>query len=426
MISSLATQIVQVTDTAFLAHLGEQELGGAGNATLLYLTLFLIGMGFTTGIQIIIGRRNGEKNFGEIGIVWQHGLRFLLLFETLLFVLLWLGREPLLSYFISSSNILIPASDYLGARSWGIFFTLTNLLFVAFFVGTTNTKILAFFTPIVSIFNILLDYVLIFGEWGFPELGVSGAAIASNLSEFLGLLFFIVYFIIKVDLKKYGFDIWHKFESIRIQRVLKLSTPLMLQNLISLGAWFVFFSIIEGLGERELAISHVVRSLYIFCLVPVFALGSSTNTLVSNLIGRNESEKVLGLIWKATGIGLLFSLIPFLGIQFGADWILEAFTGEEVLAQASKPTLLLVSYAVFTFAAGLVVFKGLSGTGNTSIALWLEVICVFIYLLASKALANIPDVSIEVVWYSEFIYFFLLFILSWLFMYKGRWLNKQV
>ena len=74
----------------------------------------------------------------------------------------------------------------------------------------------------------------------------------------------------------------------------------MLQSFLSLSSWFIFFIIIEKLGERELAISHIIRSIYMVLMIPLFGFSSATNTLVSNLIGQGRSGQVLMLIKKVT------------------------------------------------------------------------------------------------------------------------------
>ena len=83
----------------------------------------------------------------------------------------------------------------------------------------------------------------------------------------------------------------------------KVAGPIMIQNVLTVGAWFAFFVMIENLGERELAISQVIRGIYIFLMVPIFSLADGTNTLTSNLIGASKAEFILPLARKTTLIG---------------------------------------------------------------------------------------------------------------------------
>jgi len=426
IVSGLATNIVSVTDTIFISRLGHLQLGGAGNGILLYLALFLMGMGFTTGVQIIIGRRNGEGNFALIGQVFQHGLVFILLFALALFGLIKWVSAPLIEVLMHSADVVAYTQEYLDMRSWGVFFTLINLLFVAFLVGTTKTRILGFFTPVVSLLNIVLDYGLIYGKWGLPELGVAGGALASNLSEMAGTLFFLIYVLRSPVYQKYRLKATLQWSWKRLGNILNVGLPVMIQNLISLSAWFVFFVIVEHLGERELAASHIIRSIYIFIMVPIFGFADATNTLVSNLIGQGEHQRVFSLIGKATLLGAVVNVVFLVGVQLFPEAILLLYTDDLDLVTLTTPPLRVIACATFLFTAGLVVFRALSGTGNTRDAMLLEFINIAIYLFATYLLVYEFHASLAVVWSSEFLYFGLLWILSWIYLKRARWHQKRI
>src|SRR5690606_6779262 len=142
-------------------------------------------------------------------------------------------------------EILSASNAYINIRSWGIFFAFINFSFIAFFVGTLRTPILVYSTLLQAISNVIFDYLLIFGKFGFPEMGIEGAALASVISEVVAACYFLGFTFFKVDLKKYELFDFHAFEWKKLRRMLKISAPIMLQNFASLGAWLVFFMIIE-------------------------------------------------------------------------------------------------------------------------------------------------------------------------------------
>lgn len=137
----------------------------------------------------------------------------------------------------------------------------------------------------MAIVNVILDYAMIFGHFGFPEMGIKGAAIASVIAEASSILFFLIYTYITVDLKKYGLNRFRFLRPQLLMRILSISCFTMLQYFLSMATWFVFFIAVERLGQRELAIANIVRSIYIVMLIPVNALATTTNSLVSNAIG---------------------------------------------------------------------------------------------------------------------------------------------
>ena len=426
IISGIAQNVVNVTDTIFLGRLSNVALGAGGNAGIFYFVLVITGMGFTTGAQIIIGRRNGEKNYTQIGKVVDHCLYFVIPLSILLFFFIKYWSPWLLDIIIKSPNILDASVDYLSYRAFGIFFAYINFSFMAFYIGTTKTRVLIHTTVIMMLVNVFLDYALIFGNFGLPKMGIQGAALASVISEVTALLFFIFYTIINIDIKKYDLFRFRNFDSSIFKRILKVGSPVMLQNFLSLSSWFIFFIIIEKLGEKELAISHIIRSIYMVLMIPLFGFSSATNTLVSNLIGQGNSHKVLTLIKKVTLLSLLSTfLVLMFNLTFPKEMI-GFYTKDMSLIMETIPTLHVISFTMFFFSIAFILFNGVSGTGNTKTSLLIESITISIYLSATYYIAIVLKSSLPVVWCSEFIYFGLLGFLSFIYLKRGNWKKVSI
>ena len=191
MLSLLAQNIVGVTDTAFLGRVGEVELGASAIGGVFYLILFMVGFGFTTGVQILIARRYGEKNYAEIGPIFDNSFYFIGIFSLLVTALVYFFGSLFLKIVLSSEPIFRASSLFLKYRVFGLFFATSALLFRSFYTGISFTKYLSISAGIMAVLNIVLDYLLIFGHGGFPKMGIQGAAISSSISEAFALLFFI-------------------------------------------------------------------------------------------------------------------------------------------------------------------------------------------------------------------------------------------
>ena len=137
LISLLMEQMIGITDTAFLGHVGEIELGASAIAGVYYLAIFMIGFGFTIGSQILIARRNGEGNYRAIGNIFYQGIYFLMLMSLVIFTLSQLFSEQILGVLVASDRIVGAATDYIRWRVYGFFFSFIGAMFRAFFVGTT-------------------------------------------------------------------------------------------------------------------------------------------------------------------------------------------------------------------------------------------------------------------------------------------------
>ena len=158
-------------------------------------------------------------------------------------------------------------------------------MFRAFFVGTTQTKTLTLNSVVMVLSNVVFNYILIFGKFGFPQLGIAGAAIGSSLAELVSAIFFIIYTWKRIDCKKYALNILPKFQSRTLKRILNVSVWTMIQNFVSLSTWFMFFLFVEHLGERSLAIANIIRNVSGIPFMVAMAFAATCGSLVSNLIG---------------------------------------------------------------------------------------------------------------------------------------------
>jgi putative MATE family efflux protein len=426
VIAGIAMNLVGVIDLILVTGLGEAQVGGTGNGQLLYGLLFVIGMGFTSGMQIIIGRRNGSHDYKKIGGLFFQGLYFVLFFAVLLFLFIQWVVPSLLDHLFESVNVVKYATIYMKARGWGILFTLCNLLFIGFFVGITQTKILGYFTPLISALNIGLDLALIYGYGPFPELGVQGAAFASVISEAAGTILFIIYTVKYVDLEKYNLSKFIKYNWTQTQVIFEVASPIMVQNIISIGAWFTFFVFVESLGERALAISQMIRGIYIFIMVPVFSLADAANTFVSNLMGEKRFDTIIPVVNKTLILGLFVNAFFFTLINLYPEFVMGLFTKDSTIFGDAIATLRITTLSMFLFTTAFIPFRAISGTGNTRTALLIESISVGIYLIYTYYSAVIAAYPLHLVWASEFVYFGCMILFSWSYLRWGNWRSREI
>jgi putative MATE family efflux protein len=426
MISLVAQNIVGVTDTAFLGRVGEVELGASALGGLFYIILFMVGFGFTTGVQILIARRYGEKNYTDIGRIFDNSFYFLGLTTLFVTALIYFTSSFILKPFISSPAVFKAATTFLGYRIFGLFFASAALLFRSFYTGITFTRYLSISSAIMAGLNIILAYGLIFGKLGLPEMGIAGAAIASSISEFCSLIFLLAITFRNKKLKVYRLFQWVKPEWEIIKSTLGVSVFVMIQFVLSLSVWFVFFLIIEKMGERPLAISNIARSVYMFLMIPGWALCSVTNTLVSNVLGEGKPEQVLPFTFKIMRYSVLILFSVVLLASFFPHQVLGIYTNDQSLIEASIPTYYIILSALFMFSIMSILFNAVLGTANTQITLIIEVVTLSLYVFYTWLIAIVLKRPIEIVWTSEWVYSISLGILSYLYLKYGKWREKKI
>lgn len=422
----LAQNVINVTDTAFLGRVGEVALGAAAMGGLLYICVYTIAFGFSVGSQILIARRNGEGNYRAVGpIMWQ-GTAFSFGMAVCLLILMYFSAAPLIRLLITSDSIYGATYEFFTWRIWGFLFAFVNVMFRGLYIGITRTKVLTMNAVVMALVNVVLDYALVFGELGLPEMGVRGAALASVIAEASSLLFFLLYTYYKVDLKKYGLNRFGQFDLSMVLRILRISCFTMVQYFLAMAIWFVFFMALERLGQRQLAVANIVRSVYVVLLIPVQALSTTANTLVSNLIGAGGSSGVVTLLHQISRMSFLIMVVCVgLCVAFPGS-ILSVYTNEEALLVESVSALYVVCGAMLIASLANVYFNGISGTGNTQAALVLEVFVQVFYALYIIVVGMVIQAPVDVCFTTEVIYYVLMLGSSLIYLKKAKWQNKKI
>ena len=425
MIGNLAQTLITFTDTAFLGHLGVIALGSSMMAGMYYFVFTTMAMGLAIGIQIIIARRFGAKEYNKIGSIFQHGAASILIFGLLLFAIMRIFSGSLLDFIIESDGIYTGAMEYIGFRQFGIVFVCFNYLFRALYTGLSNTKVITYSTIIMAAVNIILDYCLIFGKFGFPEMGIGGAALASLIAEVTVTTFFFVYTYIKLGKREYELFKPHGYDKELAGNIVRIATPTMFQKLFSFTTWFIFFILVEKMGEEAIGISSIARSVYMILFIPVFGFLATSNTLTSRIIGAGHADEVMATLFKIIFNCILCCIPLILVCVFFPTAVMSIYTDDMALASAAIPSIFVICGAIIFQALGAVSFEAVSGTGKTNAALWLEFGILLLYIAYIWMLTNITT-HVEWVWTCEYIYGGLLAIVSILYIKFANWKKLKI
>ncbi|BBK88834.1 MATE family efflux transporter [Bacteroides uniformis] len=425
LISLLMQQLIGLTDTAYLGRVGEVELGASAVASMYYLAIYMLGFGFSVGAQILIARRNGEKQYHRIGAIFTQGTLFLLVIATCVFILSKVYSPQLLHLMIKSKDVYHAAIDYMDWRVYGFFFSFISVMFRAFYIGTTQTKILTINSIVMVFTNMILNYILIFGKCGFPTMGIAGAAIASSISEAVSVVFFYLYTHQKVNYKLYKLFHFTGFKIKTLFEILNVSFWTMLQSFISTGSWLVFFVAIEHLGERSLAITNIVRNTSALLFIFVNAFASTGSSLVSNLIGNGEIKRVMPLCNNIIKNCYYFVIPLALTIAIFPTMFLRIYTDTPDLIANALPSLWVMLSAYIVAVPAFVYFFAVSGTGSTRSTLFIELCSLCIYVGYIVYIAVYLKMDVAICWTSDIVYYAMIFT-SFFYLWKGNWQNKKI
>jgi MATE family multidrug resistance protein len=425
-LAMVVPQINFITNNIFLSGLGEQELASAGITGVYYLIFAVIGNGLNNGLQSLIARRAGQNLPKEIGKIFYHGVWVALGIAGLGIVATSVLAPTILRATIHDKAIAEQVIVFLHIRIWGLPLLYLYAMRNALLVGTNQTRFLVWGTLSEALINIVLDYGLIYGKLGLPQLGFNGAAYASIIAEGTGLL--VIYAVIHYKGIHKAFAL---FEDIKLDKeVIKLilirSSPLIAQYGISIISWEYFYILIEHHGERDLAISNTMRNIFGLFGIFSWAFASAANSMVSNIIGQGREDEVLPLIRRIVKVSFSISFILFVLLNIWPEWFLSFYAQTPEFISDAIPVIHIVSLALLMMSFGTVWLNAVTGTGNTSVNLVIELITIVIYCIYVYVVLEYWNLPITWGWASEWVYWLSMFSMAFFYMRSGRWKQKKM
>ncbi|MEL6670275.1 MAG: MATE family efflux transporter, partial [Bacteroidota bacterium] len=327
------------------------------------------------------------------------------------------------SAFVDSDQIFYKCMDYLETRKWGVFASYVGVSIVALYTGLARPVFILIDTIILAAVNIFLDHALIFGAYGFPAMGMAGAGMASTIAEYVALGIFLLYVIFDKKNRKYLATKLPRWDAGLIRQMMRLSGPIVAMAVAGLGSAFIFFGLVDKLGERTLAVTNVVRIAYLIFAIPCWGFSSGTNTVVSYFIGRRKRQAIVPMLWKTANLCVAVTVALMLPLILFPKRVLYPIFGDEraYLIQEAYPSLLVLFGILIVFSYGSIFFNGMIGAGATKRALYVQVVCAIGYTLLVALIINSPIASLPLAWSMEMVYWGIIFAISYRFITGKHW-----
>jgi putative MATE family efflux protein len=391
----------------------------------------MIGFGLNNGLQTLISRRAGENRPEEIGKIFGQGVFISLIIAAIGILLTWFVAPSILKNVLHSSETADDAIKFLKIRIWGLPFLYVYQMRNALLVGTNNSRYLVSGTLAETIANILFDYLFIFGHpiatgFGFPEMGLNGAAVASIIAEFTGM--FVIFLVIhyKGITKRFALFNHLRWDNTNAKLISSVSLPLIFQLAISLISWEFFYILIEHHGQTALAVSNIMRNIFGMIGCITWALAATASSMVSNIIGQGKKEKVRELIWRIVKISTGLSVIVAILINLFPRVLLSAYGQDEAFIIAAMPVVRVVTVAMVLMSFSVIWMNAVTGTGNSRITFLIELITIVLYCIYVWLVLEEYFLSITIGWMSEWLYWLSIFFFSWLYIRSGKWKGKVI
>lgn len=420
----LVPQFNFLINSFFLSKLGPGFMGVSGITGVYYLVFSVIGYGLNNGLQTLVSRRAGQDRSTEIGGLFIQSV-YLTLMIAAFGIICTYGFAPAIFGSFTDPALAKQSTSFLFIRIWGLPFLYIYQMRNALLVGTNQSKLLIWGTLAETISNVVLDYGLIFGNLGMPKLGFNGAAYASVMAEFIGMV--VVFAIINAKGMNTRFKLfdnltfnWEISKTILIQ-----SSPIILQYAISIISWEFFFILVSHDGMLALDVSQLMRLLFGFYGIFIWAFAATSSTMVSNLVGQGLSKRVMILVGRIALLSAGSTLVVFIPVQLFTREILSIFNSDAAFLTMAVPVLRVVSVAILMMSVSTVCLNAVTGTGNTRVNLMIEMITIVMYIVYVYLVMEVYNLSIAWGWGSEWVYWTSIFIMSFAYLKSGKWNNAR-
>ncbi len=342
--------------------LGNAALAAVGfGGFILFASQALI-LGISTGVQATAARRKGEGRLNRTAVPLDAGLLIVVCVAPVLSAILFYLAPHFYPYLIDDPEVIALGVPYYAIRVLAITFVGMNFAFRGYWNAIDMSRLYMSTLIIMHTCNIFLNYVLIFGNFGAPALGVTGAAIASAISMVIGTA--IYFYLGFKHARKNGF--LHGLpQRLEVFTLVRLSLPTGIQQLAFSAGFVATYWIIGQIGTPELAAANVLINVMLVAILPGLGFGLSAATLVGQALGRGEPDDAARWGWDVGKVGMLGLGLIGLPMWATPDLILSIFIHDPHTVDLARLPMRLVGLAMPLEALGMITMHALLGAGDT-------------------------------------------------------------
>lgn len=366
MLSNLISQLQMLIDRIFLGHVNSMYMSALGNVTSPMWTTMSFCFSIVTGASILISQSVGAGDTEHIEEYSGAMVKYNNIIPILLFFFWTFCAEFVFRLMGVSDGLMPMCLDY--SRYYAPVFLITGLggAFSVILQTSNYTKPLVVYGILRSGVNILLDWVMIFGRFGFPAMGIKGAAIATTIAEYSGVIFAVIFVVSSKKLNTKPSMKW--VVKAHIKPYL-LSAKLGVNTALEDFAWnlgnLLLIRILNAINEMAAGIYSIIFSVEVLAVVIIGAIGNGTMTLTGEAKGNNDLGKYKGVCVCAYGLCIVVGIIT-LGVCLAfPQQIISLFTNDNSIIASCGIYLIFISINLFAKSANIVVGNAIRGSGNT-------------------------------------------------------------
>jgi MATE family multidrug resistance protein len=434
VISLSATTVMEFTDRVFLANYSIDAISAAlpaGITSFLFIAFFG-GVGGYAGV--FIAQYTGRGNPRKIGIVLWQGIYFTLASGVILWLLAVFATKPIFSLAGHSEGVRLLEEIYFSILCKFSILHVAMATLSTFFTGRGLTRPVMVITFLGVFINIPLDYALIFGRWGMPQLGIEGAAIATVVAWGINVIFLIGLIFTKKNDLCFGVFSSFRFDRDIFIRLMRFGIPGSLQFTMDILAFTLFILLVGRIGKAELAATNIVLSINALAFMPSMGVSQGMSILVGQALGKKQPALAVTYVRSGCQLLIAYILVIDLIFIFAPDFVLAPFmaseqgTASQLMVFGYGRSLLKIVAAYLFFDALYMVFSGaLRGAGDTRfMMLAIGIVSPVCLVLPVYIGIEYFQITIATAWLWVLVFISVLFLLSALRYRRGIWKKMLV
>jgi putative MATE family efflux protein len=375
MVLEMAMEAVfAVVDIAFVSRLGTNAIAAVGLTEALVTVLYAVAIGLGMGVTAMVARRIGEKDPDAAAVVTGQAIWIGAALAVVIGVTGAIYAADLLRLIGADEAVVTEGRGFTAILLGGSASILYLFLLNAAFRGAGDAPIALRSLTLANVLNIVLDPCLIFGLGPFPELGVTGAAVATTIGRGVGVGY--LFYALFSKSGRLNLRVRHcAIVSTIISRMVKISIGGIGQFLIATASWIVIMRIVAIYGSAPIAAYTIALRLIEFAFLPAWGLGNACATLVGQNLGAGRPDRAEKTVWRASRYNVVFMSVLGLVSVLLAPQIVGLFSSEPEVVRYGTNCVRILGIGYPMYAIGMVTIQAMNGAGDTYTPSVLNFIC---------------------------------------------------
>ena len=410
-----------LVDIFFVSRLGAHAVAAVGVTESLLTLIYTVAIGLSIGVTAIVARRSGEQNPDAAATAAFQALVLGASLGILIGGTLAFFAPDLLRIMGAGEDVIAVGTGYARVALGGSAVVLLLFLMNAAFRGAADAAIAMRVLWLANGINIVLDPMLIYGIGPFPEMGVTGAAVATLIGRSIGVtlqLYILFYGGARLRVRRRHMHV----EITQLLNLIRVSSSGILQVFIGSASWIGLVRVLSGFGSDALAGYTISIRIVLFALLPAWGLANAAATMVGQSLGAKDTYRAERAVWIAGHMNLAFLGSVGLIFVIFAPWIVSAFGGGAGASAQAIASLRIISAGFAFYAYGMVLNSAFNGAGDTWTPTLLNLFCFWLWEIPlAWTLSHYTSAGSMGVYLSVAIAFSTLAIAAGTLFMKGRW-----